>query len=187
MSKVRNADDFDRHIREKSRHSLRRKETKDKKKSRFCAATNGEYSDARGYRIKEDRLQRTPVYKVIPAHTESVKEITGYATHKYYWYDEEGYAHRDPRMDYYLPIYTYKTVMVPERTIVKHIREYLPIKPYLRRYDIRKKYFKRISERKVRRRVAFNEEDLRSNRVMLANGGQYKSLHCTLEGFLWEK
>lgn len=185
MSKVQNADNFDRHIREKSRHSLRRKETEDKKKSRFRAAKNGEYAYVCGYHIKEDRLQRTPVYKVVPAHTESIKEITGYTTHKYYWYDKEGYAHRDPRMDYDLPIYTYKTVTVPERTIVKHTWEYLPIRPYLRRYNIRKKYFKQLASRKVRRRVAFDEENLRSNRVMLANGGQYKFVHCVLEDFLW--
>lgn len=185
MSKVQNADNFDRHIREKCRHSLRRKETEDKKKSRFRAVRNGEYAYACGYRIKDERFKKTPIYKVIPAHTESVKKITGYATHPYYWYDRDGYAHRDPRMDYDIPIYTYKTVMVPEKTIVKHTWEYLPIKPYLWRYDIRKKYFKRISERKVRRRIALNEEDLRSNRVVLSNGGQYKTVHCTLADFLW--
>lgn len=166
MSKVKGVKGHDKR---KAMRSLRRQEEQNIKSCRMEKAHNKIYRYARGYRIKDERLHRSYIYETIPEHKESVQNITGYVIHREYWYDEEGYAHYNG--SYRLPVYTYKTVVVPKSVRIKRKKwEYIAIKPYIKRINIRKKWLKQQAAKAARKAV-------------LSDGSMYKkaySIACAL-------
>lgn len=169
MSKVKG--DYDAHKKSKLRRSLRRYEENKIKESRFkmCRRNNRWWTGV-GYIIKDDRAVTHTEYEEIPEHKESVKKITAYVEKQSVWYDEDGYAHRGMR--YSIPVYSFETIVVPKKKVIKtRYWEYLPIKPYLKRYHTSKKFCKREAAKAARK-------------VTLKNGSSYKKAY-NFRNILW--
>ena len=168
MSKVKV--DTDPHTKAKLRHSLRRKEEAMLKDARKEASKGRVYRYLHGYYIKDKRRRTTYIYETVPEHKESVQKVTGYVEKTSYWYDEEGYAHKNFR--YNIPIYTYETVLCPEKTIVKRrIHDCIKIKPYLRRIHVKKAFYKKMAAKAARKKE-------------LTNGSCYKMAY-NIDFMLW--
>ncbi len=160
MSKIKGEYDF--HTKEKLRHSLRRKEEKNIKESRLNAANNDEYRYCRGYYVRDERYHGRYEIRTVPERTEERWHLSHWETKRHLISDTNG----DVREVYWPePIHIIEKVIIPEHEeIVKRCGEYVPIKPYLCRMHITKRFYKRMAA-KAARKTAFS------------NGANYKKAY----------
>lgn len=147
MSKIKDYNDvYGR--KEKLRHRLRRKESANKKISRLNKAKNGEYSYGCGYYVREEKARGVYRTEVIPAHTE---EKTTLVVDEYtrVEIDENGKPVTVTRREYKRKT---ELVEVPERKVRRCVKMYWDnLPPVPRRINVRKKWYKKMAARAVRR------------------------------------
>ena len=132
------------HNSEKAKRRRRINEEARIKKSRFTKAKNGTYGYGAGWRVKSERLVGTYKNVHIPKHTEEVTVIT--KTRKFCYSEDKKPCFVE------VPVFTKETRIVPARTVRKCVKlEQVKTKPYLKRFSISKKYYKKLAARKARK------------------------------------
>ncbi len=167
MSKVKNLTENSRE-KEKLRYRLRRKEEQHLKEKRMTAAREKQYRYLRGYCVKEERLCGSYMTVTIPAQDIIDRRVREWRRIPVV-YEEGGEVFQTTTLK---PVYEVVKRHYPERTVKRSTgRYYEPVKPYLKRSHITKRYYKHYAAKRARK-------------LDLQNGNAYKKAY-DIEWELW--